>query len=66
MATIGVRCAQRAWLLIAHLLMCYSSGQLQTLEMMEADIDKGPHSSALNPKASQQLQAELAAKVKIG
>ena len=40
-----------------------NSGQPWTLEMMEAAIDKGPHSSALNPEASQQLQAEVAAKL---
>ena len=43
-----------------------NSGHPWTLEMMEAAIDKGPHSSALDPEASHQLQAEVAAKVKIG
>ena len=42
------------------------SGADWTVQMMTAAIEKGPHTSALDKDAMEQLQTEVAEKVKVG
>ena len=43
-----------------------NTGKDWTLEEMQAAIDIGPHKSAMDPKAMEQLQEEVAQKELIG